>query len=212
MKFNNIQNIRTLILEVIHTQLKYIDSIFQKIKFDELIKEYIYNLLTLLKNDSNYIKDLSFCLTILNQYDLDILLNFMEFFKTQDISIGLNHECIILILKHFTNMSNYNEEICEKFTQKGLQTIAEMVYLDNFDIQVLCFGLLINLTEKTSNKREQISKIKVNNEEFIQYLIKLFQKDIENNEIDKNIHKSYIGVLLGCLSKDNKENYKRIEK
>eukprot|EP01080_Neovahlkampfia_damariscottae_P005264 gene5264-8882_t len=135
-------------------------------------------------------------------------------------------DCLVVILKQLTNITNFNEDMCKIVAaESGLLILSEFLFeislkeskKEFYDLNVLCLGLLINLTEKNQKNCEILGKLKISSNSqgdgrsILQFLIEIFLTHNTNENLEHNIILSYSGTLLGCLSKD-KKNKEMIKK
>jgi hypothetical protein len=177
---------------------------FVKFKTSEVIQNISQNLMIqieLIENETKklkFLKDMKNCLNLIFDKNLNLpnyiptLLRLIQYIGVNLLNGSVKSQvtdCLSVILKQLTNITNFNEEMCSIIAAEGgISTIVELLYSTCFneskqqlyDIKVLCLGLLINLTERNEMNRELLGKKRISSNSqgegtlILQFLVDLF--------------------------------------
>lgn len=69
-------------------------------------------------------------------------------------------ECALVTLRFLTNISNGNEQVCQRIAEEnglsGICAVLASSYTQHFDVITMCLALLSNMTDKSWNNRELV--------------------------------------------------------
>ena len=206
---------QSLILEALYSILsknEIANDFFIKFKTSEIIQNISQNLmiqieLTKEENHLKLLKDMKNCLHLIFDKNLNLefyiptllrliqiielkYLIFEEEDKEEEIKPQI-FDCLTVILKQLTNITNFNEDMCNIVAaENGLLILSEFLFSISkneskkkfYDLNVLCLGLLINLTEKNQLNCEILGKLKISSKSqgigegysILQFLIEIF--------------------------------------
>jgi hypothetical protein len=93
-------------------------------------------------------------------------------------------ECTVTVLTFLTNITNKNEDACNRIVlENGILTAVQVLISNDcvhFDITTLCFGFLSNITEENWNARDILKDLKLpapyRDKKFIDYIAEKFSE------------------------------------
>ncbi|KAG2392249.1 hypothetical protein C9374_012501 [Naegleria lovaniensis] len=91
-------------------------------------------------------------------------------------------ECALVTLRFLTNISNGNEQVCQRIAEEnglsGICAVLASSYTQHFDVITMCLALLANMTDKSWNNRELVRNFKLEfrgkTKKLLNFLIELF--------------------------------------